>query len=75
MKKEDIQVDIDEDRVSVRAEVKKEKEENVVYSERSYGIALARRLFGVRSSPSRLTVRTGTPSTSITTSKGLRLRA
>jgi HSP20 family protein len=40
--KEDIQVDIDEDRVSLRAEVKQEKEEKkgekVVYSERSYGM-------------------------------------
>jgi HSP20 family protein len=42
VKKEDIQVDIDEDRISVRAEVKQEKEEKkgekVVYSERSYGM-------------------------------------
>jgi HSP20 family protein len=42
VKKEDIQVDIDDDQVSVRAEVKKEKEEKkgekVVYSERSYGM-------------------------------------
>jgi HSP20 family protein len=42
VKKEDIQVDIDEDRVSLRAEVKKEKEEKkdekVVYSERAYGM-------------------------------------
>jgi len=42
VKKEDIQVDLDEDRVSVRAEVKQEKEEKkgekVVYSERSYGM-------------------------------------
>jgi HSP20 family protein len=42
VKKEDIQVEVDEDRVSVRAEVKKEKEEKkgekVVYSERSYGM-------------------------------------
>jgi HSP20 family protein len=42
VKKEDIQVDIDEDHVSVRAEVKQEKEEKkgekVVYSERSYGM-------------------------------------
>jgi HSP20 family protein len=40
--KEDIQVDIDDDRVSLRAEVKKEKEEKkgekVVYTERSYGM-------------------------------------
>ena len=43
VKKEDIQVDVEEDRVSVRAEVKQEKEEKkgekVVYSERSYGMA------------------------------------
>ena len=42
VKKEDIQVDVDEDYVSVRAEAKKEKEEKkgekVVYSERSYGM-------------------------------------
>jgi HSP20 family protein len=42
VKKEDIQVDIDDDVVSVRAEVKKEKEEKngekTVYSERSYGM-------------------------------------
>jgi len=42
VKKEDIQVDVDEDRVSLRAEVKQEKEEKkgekVVYSERSYGM-------------------------------------
>ncbi len=42
VKKEDIQVDIDGDTVSVRAEVKQEKEEKkgekVVYSERSYGM-------------------------------------
>jgi HSP20 family protein len=42
VKKEDIQVDVDEDHVSVRAEVKQEKEEKkgekVVYSERSYGM-------------------------------------
>ena len=42
VKKEDIQVDVDEDRISVRAEVKKETEEKkgekVVYSERSYGM-------------------------------------
>lgn len=42
VKKEDIQIDVDEDRVSVRAEVKQEKEEKkgekVVYSERSYGM-------------------------------------
>ena len=42
VKKEDIQVDIDGDTVSVRAEMKREKEEKkgekVVYSERSYGM-------------------------------------
>ena len=42
VKKEDIQVDIDDDHVSLRAEVKKEKEEKkdekVVYSERAYGM-------------------------------------
>ena len=42
VKKEDIQVDIDDDRVSLRAEVKHEKEEKkgekVVCSERSYGM-------------------------------------
>ena len=42
VRKEDIQVDIDDDRVSVSAEVKKEKEEKkgekTVYSERSYGM-------------------------------------
>ena len=42
VKKEDIQVDIDGGQVSVRAEVKREKEEKkdekVVYSERSYGM-------------------------------------
>ena len=42
VKKEDIQVDIDDDQVSIRAEVKQEKEEKegekVVYSERSYGM-------------------------------------
>lgn len=42
VKKEDIQVDIDGSQVSVRAEVKKEKEEKkgekIVYSERSYGM-------------------------------------
>ena len=41
VKKEDIQIDIDDDHVSLRAEVKQEKEEKkgekVVYSERSYG--------------------------------------
>ena len=43
VKKEDIHVDVDGDTVSVRAEVKQEKEEKkgekVVYSERSYGMA------------------------------------
>ena len=42
VKKEDIQIDIDDDYVSLRAEVKQEKEEKkdekVVYSERSYGM-------------------------------------
>lgn len=42
VKKEDIQVDLDDDVVSIRAEAKKEKEEKkdekVVYSERSYGM-------------------------------------
>lgn len=42
VKKEDIQVDIDGDTISVRAEAKREKEEKkdekVVYSERSYGM-------------------------------------
>ena len=42
VKKEDIQVDIDGETVSVRAEAKREKEEKkdekVVYSERSYGM-------------------------------------
>jgi HSP20 family protein len=42
VKKEDIQVDVDGDTVSLRAEVKQEKEEKkgekVVYSERSYGM-------------------------------------
>lgn len=42
VKKEDIQVDIDGDTVSLRAEAKQEKEEKkgekVVYSERSYGM-------------------------------------
>ena len=42
VKKEDILVDVDGDTVSIRAEVKKEKEEKkgekVVYSERSYGM-------------------------------------
>ena len=43
VKKDDIQVDINGDQVSLRAEVKQEKEEKkgekVVYSERSYGMA------------------------------------
>jgi HSP20 family protein len=43
MKKEDIQVDIDGNIVSIRAERKQEKEEKkgekVIYSERSYGMA------------------------------------
>jgi len=42
VKKEDIQIDIDDDTVSLRAEAKQEKEEKkgekVVYSERSYGM-------------------------------------
>jgi len=42
VRKEDIQIDIDDDVVSVRAEAKQEKEEKkgekVVYSERSYGM-------------------------------------
>jgi len=42
VKKEDIQIEIDDERVSLRAEVKKEKDEKkdekVVYSERSYGM-------------------------------------
>ena len=42
MKREDIQVDIDGNQISVRAEVKKEREEKkgekTVYSERSYGM-------------------------------------
>jgi HSP20 family protein len=42
VKKEDIQVDIDDDRISLRAEVKQEKEERkdekLVYSERTYGM-------------------------------------
>jgi len=42
VKKEDIQVEIEGNQVSLRAEVKKEKEEKkgekVVYSERSYGM-------------------------------------
>lgn len=43
VKKEDIQVDVEGPRVSIRAEVKQEKEEKkgekTVYSERSYGMA------------------------------------
>ena len=43
VKKEDIHVEVDNDRVSLRAELKQEKEEKkgekVVYSERSYGMA------------------------------------
>lgn len=42
VKKEDIQVDVEGSHVSLRTEVKKEREEkegkNVVYSERSYGM-------------------------------------
>jgi len=42
VKKEDIQIDIDDGHISLRAEVKQEKEEKkgekVVYSERSYGM-------------------------------------
>ena len=42
VKKEDIQVDVDGDQVTVRAETKREKEEKkgekVVYSERAYGM-------------------------------------
>ena len=42
VKKEDIKVDVDDDHISVSAEVKREKEEKkgekVVYSERSYGM-------------------------------------
>ena len=42
VKKEDIQIDIDDDQVSLRAELRQEKEEKsadkVVYSERSYGL-------------------------------------
>ena len=43
VKKEDIQVDVNGDQISIRAEVKQEKEEKkgekTVYSERSYGMA------------------------------------
>ena len=42
VRKEDIQIDIDDDEVSLRAEAKQEKEEKkgekTVYSERSYGM-------------------------------------
>lgn len=42
VKKEDIQIDVEDDLVSLRAEMKQEKEEKkdekVVYSERSYGM-------------------------------------
>ena len=42
VKKEDIQIDVENDEVTLRAETKKEKEEKkdekVVYSERSYGL-------------------------------------
>jgi HSP20 family protein len=42
VKKDDINVDIDDDQVSIRAEAKQEKEEKkgekVVYSERAYGM-------------------------------------
>ena len=42
VKKEDIQIDIEDDHISLRAEVKQEKEERkdekIVYSERSYGM-------------------------------------
>jgi len=46
VKKEDIQIDIDDDQISLRAEVRRENEsekdskkgEKVVYSERSYGM-------------------------------------
>jgi HSP20 family protein len=42
VKKEDIQIDVDNDEITLRAEAKKEKEEKkdekVVYSERSYGM-------------------------------------
>jgi len=43
VKKEDIHVEVDADRVTLRAELKREKEEKkgekVVYSERAYGMA------------------------------------
>ena len=43
VKKEDIQVSVEGDRVSLRAEVKQEKEEKkgeqIIYSERNYGMA------------------------------------
>jgi len=42
VKKEDIQIDIEDDHISLRAEVKQEKEERkdekIVYSERAYGM-------------------------------------
>ncbi|OGA09702.1 MAG: heat-shock protein Hsp20 [Betaproteobacteria bacterium RIFCSPHIGHO2_12_FULL_69_13] len=42
VKKEDLQIDVDGDQVSIRGEVKREKEEKkgekVIYSERSYGM-------------------------------------
>ena len=42
VKKEDIEVDVEDDEITLRAETKKEKEEKkdekVVYSERSYGV-------------------------------------
>jgi HSP20 family protein len=42
VKKEDIQIDIDDERITLRAEMKKEKEEKkgekTVYSERAYGM-------------------------------------
>jgi HSP20 family protein len=42
VKKEDIHVDLDDERVTLRAEVKREKEEKtdekLIYSERSYGM-------------------------------------
>ena len=42
VKKEDIQIDIEDDHISLRAEVKQEKEdrkdEKIVYSERAYGM-------------------------------------
>lgn len=42
VRKEDIQIDVDDDQVTLRAEMKQEKEEKkgekIVYSERSYGM-------------------------------------